>query len=119
MNVNTPPTNSADTFSGNRSELKSKTSSGPSTVTIAEDSDSESKSVITTMGLTTTGEPVTPAATGVATTTGATTAPGTPSTVTTVAAGTAFGLPCSSTTLKDTVFTPAPPAVNVTDANNC
>ena len=74
---------------------------------------------MTTIGLTTTGEPTTPAATGVATTTGATTAPGTPTTVTTVAAGTTLALPCSSTTLNDTVFRPAPPAASVTDANNC
>ena len=88
-------------------------------MTVAEDSDSESKSVMTTIGLTTTGEPTTPAATGVATTTGATTAPGTPTTVTTVAAGNALELPCASTTANDTVFTPASAAVNVTDANNC
>ncbi|WP_374158851.1 hypothetical protein ACEWX3_05150 [Mycobacterium sp. G7A2] len=86
---------------------------------MADDNDSESKSVITTTELTTTGEPTTPAATGVATTTGATTAPGTPTTVTTVAAGTPFGLPCASVTANDTVDTPAPAAVNVTDANNC
>ncbi|WP_374158847.1 hypothetical protein ACEWX3_05130 [Mycobacterium sp. G7A2] len=75
--------------------------------------------MITRIGLTTTGEPTTPAATGVATTTGATTAPGTPTTVTTVAAGTAFGLPCASTTLNDTVVTPAEPDVSVTDAKSC
>ncbi|WP_374158849.1 hypothetical protein ACEWX3_05140 [Mycobacterium sp. G7A2] len=88
-------------------------------VTVADDNASESRSVITRIGLTTTGEPTTPAATGVATTTGATTAPGTPTTVTTVAAGNALALPCASTTANDTVDTPAPAAVNVTDANNC
>ena len=75
--------------------------------------------MITTTGLTTTGEPVVPAATGVATTTGATTVPGTPTTVTRVAAGTALAVPELSTTSKDTVFTLASAAVNVTEANNC
>ena len=75
--------------------------------------------MITTIGLTTTGEPTTPAATGVATTTGATTAPGTPTTVTTVAAGTTLALPPASTTANDTVVTPAEPEVSATDASNC
>ena len=75
--------------------------------------------MITTTGLTTTGEPVVPAATGVATTTGATSVPGTPTTVTRVAAGRALSLPLSSVTTNDTVFTPAVFEVNVTEANNC
>ena len=75
--------------------------------------------MITTTGLTTTGEPAVPAATGVATTTGATTAPGAPTTVTNVPAGRILSLPSSSATTNDTVFTPAVSEVSVTEANNC
>ena len=75
--------------------------------------------MITTTGLTTIAEPLTPAATGEATTTGATTTPGAPTTVTNVPAGRTLSLPSSSATTNDTVFTPAVLEVNVTEANNC
>ena len=75
--------------------------------------------MITTTGLTTIAEPLTPAATGEATTTGATTTPGAPTTVTNVPAGRTLSLPSSSATTNDTVFTPAAFEVNVTEANNC
>ena len=80
---------------------------------------SESKSVMTTTGLTKIAEPVVPPATGVATTIGATVAAGRPTTVTMVDAGNALDVPVASTTAKLTDFTPAVSEESATDANSC
>ncbi|MGB7504737.1 MAG: hypothetical protein WA965_04830, partial [Mycobacterium sp.] len=61
-------------------------------MTVADSRFAESRSVITTTGDTVIGDPVVPAAIGVATSTGATDAPGTPTTVTAVTAGTTLVL---------------------------
>ena len=70
-------------------------------------------------GLTTTGEPVVPAAAGAGTTTGAICVAGKPTTVTKVSAGRVLATPDESATANDTVLTPGVSEVKVTDASNC
>ncbi|MCV7055341.1 hypothetical protein [Mycolicibacterium gilvum] len=88
------------------------------TVTVAE-SMSESRSVITTIGLTVIGCPVVPAAAAATNTTGTICTSGNPTTVTTVAACTTLGLPSTSVTEKLTDFNPAAAEVRVTDCSSC
>ncbi len=100
------------------SEPKPKTcpTAGSLIVTVAEPNCEESRSVMSTTGLTVIGDPAVPAATGVVTTNGAMTA-GILNAVTTVDAG-ILSRPVESVTVKRIDVRVASGEVNVTDPSN-